>query len=93
MMNMPGMGGGMGPGMPTGMAPMGGGMGVMPQPPQQPPPQQQQQPPQPLDNISKIKSLVGPLRDALSVSSTERFHLFHCPILPSTLILSVPEYP
>lgn len=29
--------------------------------------QQQQQPPQPLDNISKIKSLVGPLRESLLV--------------------------
>lgn len=30
--------------------------------------QQQQQPPQPLDNISKIKTLIGPLRESLSVS-------------------------
>lgn len=40
------------------------GMGI---PPQQNPQQQQQQPPQPLDNISKIKSLIGPLRESLSV--------------------------
>lgn len=38
------------------------GVGVLQ--PQQPQPQQT---PQPLDNISKIKSLVVPLRDALSV--------------------------
>lgn len=37
-----------------------------PGPPQQPPQQQQQQQPPPaLDNISKIKSLVGPLRESL----------------------------
>lgn len=77
MMNMPGMGQGMPGGMgPGGMGPgMGGpGMGVMQQPPQQPPPQQPQQPHQPLDNISKIKSLVGPLRDALSVSNLHQWH-------------------
>ncbi|GLV43220.1 intersex [Carabus blaptoides fortunei] len=37
-------------------------VGVQPQPPQQ----AQQQPPQPLDNISKIKSLIVPLKDSLS---------------------------
>lgn len=44
------------------------GMGM---PPQQNPQQQQaqqQQPPQPLDNISKIKTLIGPLRESLSVN-------------------------
>ncbi|KAF5304426.1 hypothetical protein FQR65_LT07956 [Abscondita terminalis] len=39
------------------------GIGIPPQPQQQ---QQQQQPPQPLDNISKIKTLIGPLRESLS---------------------------
>lgn len=43
-------------------------VGVQPPPPQQ----QQQQPPQPLDNISKIKSLIGPLKDSLSVSNSCR---------------------
>lgn len=42
-------------------------VGVQPPPPQQ----AQQQPPQPLDNISKIKSLIGPLKDSLSVSYKE----------------------
>ncbi|EFA01132.1 mediator of RNA polymerase II transcription subunit 29 [Tribolium castaneum] len=43
------------------------GMGMIPQPnPQQPQQQQQQQPHQPLDNISKIKTLIGPLRESLS---------------------------
>ncbi|XP_022912210.1 mediator of RNA polymerase II transcription subunit 29 [Onthophagus taurus] len=44
------------------------GMGMPPQQPPQPTPQpQQQQPPQsPMDNISKIKTLIGPLREALS---------------------------
>lgn len=41
------------------------GVGMLQQPQQ--PQQALQPPPQPLDNISKIKSLVGPLRDALSV--------------------------
>lgn len=44
------------------------GMGMIPQPNPQPPQQQQQQPLQPLDNISKIKTLIGPLRESLSVS-------------------------
>lgn len=43
------------------------GMGMPQQPnPPQPPPQQPQQPHQPLDNISKIKTLVGPLRESLT---------------------------
>ncbi|XP_063920147.1 mediator of RNA polymerase II transcription subunit 29 isoform X2 [Zophobas morio] len=45
------------------------GMGMLQQPPnpqQQQQQQQQQQPPSPLDNISKIKTLVGPLRESLS---------------------------
>lgn len=39
--------------------------------PQQPPPQQQQPPPQQaekIDNISRIKSLIGPLRESLSMT-------------------------
>ena len=55
------------------------GPGVMPQVPQQPgpsTPQQQQQSQQPmpqqaqekLDNISKVKSLITPLRESLAVS-------------------------
>lgn len=44
-------------------------MGIQPQQPV-PVQQQPQQPLQPFDNISKIKSLVGPLRDSLSVSYT-----------------------
>ena len=39
--------------------------------------QQQQQPQEKLDNISKVKSLVGPLREALTVtlkSATQTFH-------------------
>ncbi|KAI4470252.1 mediator of rna polymerase ii transcription subunit 29 [Holotrichia oblita] len=36
------------------------------QPPPQQPPQQQPQQPQALDNISKIKSLISPLRESLS---------------------------
>lgn len=39
---------------------------------QQPPPQQQQQPPpqqaEKIDNISRIKSLIGPLRESLSMT-------------------------
>lgn len=37
------------------------------QPPPQQQPQQQPQQPQALDNISKIKSLISPLRESLSV--------------------------
>lgn len=47
------------------------GMGMPPQqnPQQQQQQQQQQQPPlQQLDNISKIRTLIGPLRESLSVS-------------------------
>lgn len=44
------------------------GMGIPPnQTPQQQPQQQQPQQAQALDNISKIKSLIVPLRESLSV--------------------------
>lgn len=44
--------------------------------------QQQQQPQQPpLDNISKIKSLIGPLRESLSVYLTRDSVLAYCFII------------
>ena len=61
------------------------GPGVMPQVPQQPgpgtpqqaqqlQPQIQQQPQEKLDNISKVKSLITPLRESLAVSSVKPFN-------------------
>lgn len=51
---------------------------------QQAPQQQQPQQPQALDNISKIKSLMVPLRESLSV----RFYLYIQ--IPTVLIYNIP---
>ncbi|KAF4528059.1 hypothetical protein B566_EDAN012020 [Ephemera danica] len=72
MMNMP----------PTMQGPMSGPMPTGMQPQIQQPPgnmqQQQQQPQQEkLDNISKVKSLVGPLRDSLSITLKTAAHALH----------------
>jgi len=61
------------------------GPGVMPQVPQQPgpgtpqqaqqlQPQIQQQPQEKFDNISKVKSLITPLRESLAVSLVKSFN-------------------